>query len=115
MLGSQRFVIRSQHPECIHVFIEGSNVAIGDGPIVGSFLVGSPNDLVVDVGKVADKGDIVTVITEVAVDDVEDDGGTCMTDMAVVVNSYAADVKPHLAGFQRDEWLLGPGQGIVKL
>ena len=109
-LGSTR---RLFQPQPLHVLVEGLDIAVGNGAVIDPFLVGAVDDLVVDVGIVADVGDIVAGILQIAEDHVEDHVGPGMADMAVVVDRYPADIHAGLAGDQRNEGFFFTRKGIV--
>ncbi len=97
-----------------HILVKGGNVTVGDGAVIGPFLVGAVDDLVVDVGVVADKGHVIAGILQVAIDHIEDDAGPGMADVAVIVDRHAADIHACLARHLRDKGLFLAGEGIVK-
>ena len=65
---------------------------------VSAALLGALDDLVVDVGEVADERHLVAEEAQVAVDDVEDDQRARVADVRAVVDGDAADVHADLAG-----------------
>ena len=82
----------------------------------GGVLFGRPvDDLVVDVGEIADIGHPQAAITEIADDHVEGEGGAGMADMAVIIGGDAADIEPDMARLERLERLFLPGEGVEDL
>ena len=73
MVGGLRLHRRLGQPQPRHILIKGLDVAIGNRPVITPFLIGPVDDLVVDIGVVADVGDIVAGVFQITVDDVEDD------------------------------------------
>ncbi len=113
VLGGLGLATRQIEAESGHILVEGADEFLGQGVTVDPPLVGPVDDLVVDVGVVADVVDLVTGKPEIAVDDVEDDIGAGVADMAVVVHGHATDVHADLAGHQRLKIFLASGEGIV--
>ena len=56
--GGAGLVIGTHHVQAIHVFMEGVDIGLSHFPPVTIFLIGAPDDLVVHVSEVADKGHI---------------------------------------------------------
>ena len=83
------------------------------GFIVDPFLVGPVDDLVVDVREVADIGDLISAVSKIAIDHVEDDGGPGMADMAEVVDRDPADIHPHLILLEGNKILFLSCQRVV--
>ena len=81
----------------------------------GVLFLGPLDDLVVDVGEVADKGDLVAPVAEIADDHIENQGGTGVAYMAVIIGSDAADVELDLPLFQGDKGGFSAGFGVVDL
>ena len=78
-------------------------------------LGGAPDDLVVDVGDVADVGDAVAARAQPAPHHVEHHHEARMPEVQVVVHGDAADVHADVARLQRDKRLFGPAQRIEDL
>ena len=70
---------------------------------------------VADVGDVAHVAHLVTQSLQIAEQEVEGDGGACMTQMRVAVNGGAADVHAHVLGIDRLEELLAARERIVQI
>ncbi len=114
MVGCLGFDGGTQHPQPVHVLVKGGNVAIRDGAVITAFLVGPVDDLVVDVGIVADIGHLIPAKTQVAVDHVKDDPGPGMADVAEVVDRHAADIHAHLAWYAGNKRFFFTGKGIIQ-
>src|SRR5439155_220383 len=82
--------VRRTHPERGHLLVVGTRVLLGDLPGRAAFLGGARDDLVVDVGDVADVGDPVTEELQRAADHVERHGGARVAEMRMFVNRYPA-------------------------
>ena len=108
-------VIGTHHIQAVHVFMEGVDIGLAHFAPVTFFLIGAADDLVVHVGKVADKGHIQSQGAQVAHQHVEDQGGTGMADVAVVIGGDAADIHVDFSGPDGDEFFLFAGKGIVEL
>ena len=66
--------------------------------------MGPADNLVVDVGKISDPGDVQAAPAQVAHQDLEDHTGAGVAQVAVVINRDAAGIKPH---FSRPQGLEG--------
>ena len=66
---------------------------------VHAFFISTVDDLVVDIGEVADEANFVAEVLEITVKGVEDNRGASVTDMAIVVNGNTADVHTDLFFF----------------
>jgi len=109
VLGGLRFQVGSVDAESVHVDIELVDEAIGEF-CGGGVLFGRPvDDLVVDVGEVADIGHPQAAIAEIADDHVEGEGGAGVSYMAVVVRGDAAHIELDMSRFERLERLFLPG------
>ena len=73
------------------------------------------DDLVVDVGDIADISHAVAARAQPALHHVENHQDARVTEMAVVVYGHAADVHAHLFLPQRHELLLCPAKGVEDL
>ena len=101
--------------QAVHVLMEGGNVGFGNFRAGLALTVGPGNDLVVHVGKIADKGHVVAEMTQIPVQHVEHHRRACMTDMTEVVGRDAAGVHADLAGMARLEIFLAACHGIIQL
>ncbi len=74
------------------------------------------HDLVLDIGDVADIGDVVRAVfvAQHAVEQVEGDDRASIADVGLVVDRRAADIHPDPLGIERRERLLAVGQRIVE-
>ena len=99
----------------IHVFVEGGNVGFGYFRAGFALAVGTGNDFVVHVGKVAHEGHVVAEMTQIAVQHVEHHRGAGVADMTEIVGRNAAGVHAHLAGPARLEVFLAACHGIIQL
>ena len=108
-------MVGGENVEAGHVFVEHGDEAAGELFAGGVLFLGPLDDFVVYVGEVTDKGDIVAPVAQVADDHVEDQGGSGMAYMAVIIGGDAADIELDLALFQGDEGGFSPGFGVVDL
>ena len=74
-----------------------------------TLLVGALDDLVVHVGEVLDKGDLIATVLQIAAQNVKEDDRAGVADVNQVVNGGAAGVHAHLARLDRDKFLLAAG------
>ena len=112
-LSGARLVVRAQDAERIGIFMHEGDETVGQ--LLDRFAIfdGTPDDLVIDVGNVADVGHVVTAGLEPAIDHVEDDHDAGVPEVAVVINRHAAHVHAYLARFDGREKLLFPFQGVM--
>ena len=73
------------------------------------------DQLVVDVGKVLHKGDLIPPVLQVTAQGVKDADGPGVSDMDVVVHGRAAGVDLHLSGLNGHKLFFLPCQGVVNL
>ena len=115
MLRGFRLDCRRLDTQATHVAVIGIDVS-GRHSLPGNFeFIGAIDDLVVHVRKVFHEGDRQTAVLEIPADHVEDQRAARVAEMAFVVDGHAADVHLDLAGLERLEGLLFPGQRIVDL
>ena len=74
---------------------------------------GIPDGLVVHIGQIHDFSQLVAALADVPPQDVAEDKCPVVANVGVVVDRGTADVHANLAVFERQEFLLPPGQGIV--
>ena len=72
---------------------------------IDASLVGTVDDLVVDIGEIGDVGDVVSEVLEVAPHDIEGDDAPGVAHVDVVVYGDTADVHLDLPLLDRDEFL----------
>src|SRR5699024_5287652 len=85
------------------------------GPPRGARLGGPREDLVVDVGDVADVGDLETAALEPAHQHVEGDEGAQVPQVGRALRGRAADVQRHRPLAHRGQRCGGAGGGVVQL
>ncbi len=123
VLGRPRLHTRIEGTERPHVGVEQRLGLLGDAPDrvvqgqVGIVLAGAHIDLVVDVGDVADIGDVLGPIEvpQQPVKHVEHDDRPRIADMGKVVDRRPAHIEAHIGGIERHEDLLRAGERVVKL
>ena len=111
--GRPWLAIRPQDTQTPLVFVHRLDHALGQRLEGFAILIGSLEDLVVDIGNVAHIGDVIATRTQVTRDDVEGHHHTRMADVTEVIDRHATDVHAHLVAFQWHEGCLGPAQGTV--
>ena len=104
---------RRQHIQRLGVFEKGVDIERSKRDRIFPFFIGAIDDLVVHIGKVGHKSDIVAEITEITAHRVEHNDRTGVAEMNVVVGGWAADVHFHLTWLQRLKWHFFLRQGIV--
>ena len=89
-----------RHPQGLHVFPEGGDVAFRHFfPGEAQFLRPA-DDLVVDVGEIAHPGDLEAQPAQVAHQDFEGHAGAGVPQVAVVVDRHPAGIQADLTGNQ---------------
>ncbi len=93
---------------------------LGDGVVerhVGEVAARPVDDLVVDIGDVADVGDVVGAVevAEQPIKHVEDDDRAGIADMGVVVDGRPAHIHAHIGRIDRLKILLVARQRVVEL
>jgi len=79
------------------------------------FGVGAPDNLVVHVREVAHEGYVKSLAAQEADEDIKDERGARMSDMAEVIDGDTADVHVNLSRADRDELFLASGRCIENL
>ena len=122
MLRRPRLCRRLQTTKCVDIFAVLFPRRLGDladrlvERQVGIILRRAQNDLVVNVGDVADIGDVVRPVemAKQAEEHVEDDDRPRVADMGKIVDRRPADVHAHVLGIEGDKVLLLPCQRVVE-
>ena len=99
--------------EASHVDVEFMDVFFGNRFVIDPLLVGPVDDLVIDVRKVADIGHVISAVSEIAVDRVEDDGRPGMADVGEIVDRDPADIHPDLFLLEGNKFFFLAGQCVV--
>src|SRR5581483_2447559 len=95
------------------VFAEDLREAFCQREEIFAELVGALDDLVVDVGDVADVGDLEPALAQMARDHVEGDHRARVAEVDEVVGGRAAGVHAHAAGLTRNQLDLLALEGVV--
>jgi hypothetical protein len=111
--GGRRFVRGPRDAERIEVGVHRPGHLLGELADGHAALERAADDLVVDVGDVADVGDLVAQRLQPAVDDVEGQLRARVAHVAQVVDRDAADVHAHMARLDRLEFFCLAGQRVV--
>jgi len=96
-----------------HIDIKFPNVSLSNGLTIHPFLIGPPNDLIVDIRKVSDEGYLISTISKIAIDHIENDRRAGMANMAKVVNGHPTDIHPHFFLLKGKEILFIASQSVV--
>ncbi len=115
MFGGLGLHGRGRHAQAFHVLVEHADKAFGQLFRRGLLLPGPVDDLVVDVGEVADIGDLEAPVTQVAHHHVKDQRRAGMADVAVVIGCDAADVHADMPLFQGHQGGFAAALGIEDL
>ena len=113
VVGRAGLVIRLLNAERVKILVHRRNEACGQRLIGLVPLARAIDDLVVDVRDIPHIGHPVAGGAEPPPHDVEGDLRARMANVDVVVDRNAADVHPHVAGFERHERFLAARQRIV--
>ncbi len=92
----------------VRVLVHARQLGLGRLP-----LRGAGDDAILDVGDVADELHVEAAPLEIATDGIEDDCGTAVAEMRIVVRRRAAHVHRDVAGHLRHELDLGASRGVV--
>ena len=95
--------------------MERFDVRLGDFLPVFVFGIGAPDNLVVHVREVAYEGHVKSLAAQEADENVKDERGARMPDMAEVIDGDTADVHVNLSRADRDELFLASGRCIENL
>jgi hypothetical protein len=108
MLRRLGLVIRTEDAEPVIVLVHRLRETCRQR--LHAFIVfsGALDDLVVDVGDVADKDDLVTAVLQIPPHDVEGDLRTRMAHVAEVIDRIAAHIDAHDARFDGSKFFLAP-------
>ena len=113
MPGSTRLLIRAQHIQTRLVFVHGRDHALNQRFKRFAVLVGTLDNLVIDVSDIAHVGDVIAAMAQPARHHIERHHHPRMTDMTEVVNRHAAHIHAHLVTHQRFEDIFAFGQRVV--
>jgi hypothetical protein len=81
VVGGLGLHVGLENPQRLHVPLIFSDVALGDLERRDSFLVGAPDDLVIDVREVLDESNSISCEGQIPTDDVEGDGAPRVADV----------------------------------
>ena len=106
-LCGTRLVMRGQHTKRVGVFVGGLNHSLGKRANRFAVFNRSTNNLVVDIGDVANIGDPIPKSLKPATHHVKDNQHTRMANMAKVIHSKATDIQANMPRLNRNKRLLG--------
>ena len=93
--------------------MHGRNHFVGQLADGNAALQGSFDDLVINVGDVADIGHAIPAGAQPFLHHIEGNHHARMSDVAQVINRHAANIHAHMVGFQRNKWLHVTRQRVV--
>ena len=99
--------------KAVHLLDEGVGELLGNRGGRGALLVGAVDDLVIDVGEVLGKGDLIALVHEVTADHVKREERAGVADVDLVVDGGAAHVHADLAVFDGLKLLFFVGLAVV--
>ena len=88
------------------------NVFFGDILVSHALLVGTANNLIVDIGKVLNKGDLVAHVFEIAAKNIKNAKRPCIADVDIVIHCRAAGINFEFTLVNRHKLLLFPCQSV---
>ena len=115
ILGGARLVVGAQDAQRVGILVHGGDEAVSQLLDRLAVLDGALDDLVVNVGDVADVGHVVTGGLQPAVNHVENHHHAGVAKVAVVIDGHAADVHANLVRFDGGEYLFFAFQRVVDL
>ena len=89
------------------------DIAVGNDVVRHALFIGFFDDLVVNVGKVLDKGDFHAAVFQIAPQNVKNNKRACVADVKEIVNRRAAGIHFDLSQLDRDELFFFSRQGVV--
>ena len=98
-LGGARLLIRWQHRQSSFIFMHGLDKAFGKCGELFLIFSGAMNNFVVYVGHIPHIGQMVTGMPKITGNGIENHHHPGVTDMAIIVDSHAADIHLHLARY----------------
>ncbi len=110
-----RLQVGPHHPQRIGVLVHDGDEALGQRAKVLAIFIGTPDDLVIDVGDVPDVGHVIAEQAQVAHHHVEHHHDARMTQVTVVVDRHAADIHVYLVLLDRHEGIFLIGKGVIYL
>ena len=113
ILGGPGLVIRTQHTQGIRILMHGGNKAVRQGADAFTVFLRPLDDLVVDIGDIANIGHLEPFRPQPAGHHVEHHHHPGVTKVTVVVNRHPAHIHPDLAGLNREKLLLFSRKGVV--
>ncbi len=109
------FKIGPQHAQFVHILVKGMDIGLRNVLPVALFLVGAPDYLVVNIGKIAHIKDFETQIAQMAHQNVKNNSRTRMADMAIIIGCYSANIDMDPARARGNEFFLAPVRSIINL
>ena len=113
IIGRARFMIGPLYAQRIGILVHEGDETVGQLTDALAVFIGPLDDLVVDIGNVTHIGQIEATGAQPALHHVEHHEHPRMPQMAVVVNSHAADVHADFARLDGNKILFFPRQGVI--
>ena len=116
MLGGARLVRRHKAAQSRHILVEDLGRAVRQLADRDAALGGAGVDLVIDIGDVADIGNVIGPIQlpQQPEQHIEDNNGASIADMGVVIDRWSADIHADVAGIVRDKILFSAIQRVIE-
>ena len=114
MLRGLGLDLGARNAEALHVLVVAGEIGRGEDRRIAPRLAGAGQDLVVDIGDVADIENREAPRPKDAPEEVEDRRRPAVPEVGVVRDGEAADVHPNLPRMDRGEGLDVAGQRVVE-
>ena len=115
MLRDLRVHVSLEYVECLCIVEVLLDVLLGYLRRCDAFLLGSVDDLVVNVGEVLYELDLVAPELEIPPERIENDKRSGISYVEEVIYGRAADIHPDLARLDRYEFFFSVGKSVVDL
>ena len=83
--------------------MQGLNKTLGEDVKVFNIFISAGNNLVIDIGNIANIGNIITAVTHLSSNRIKHHQHTRMSQVAEVVNRHTTDIHFHLTGMNRSK------------
>ena len=102
-------------PESLCVLEVFRDEAFGDFFLRRPLSVGAVYYLVVDIGKVLNKGNVISAVSEIAAKHIKDNKATCVSDMEIIVYRRTAGIHTNFARLNRHKLFFFSCECVVDL
>ncbi len=96
-ISRPRRFVRRHDIQSFHVFLKTGSVLLRQLPRRNAQSVRPVDNLVINIGDILDRLDLIALVLQIAADDIKDDVAHGVANMALVVGGDPADIHPHFA------------------